>query len=78
MTQWMPIETAPKDGTRVLLATANEVTSGWWMPFGYEFGRNADPGGWTDGGVADWGMQHSSELFPSHWMPLPEPPKGEE
>lgn len=63
---WQPIETAPKDGTMVLIADARDgyvcearhldEGRGWWA-------RNNDP---TD----YWG----EEIFPTHWMPLPQPP----
>jgi len=62
---WQPIDTAPKDGTRVLLYDPyNGVGDGyycnirWWH---YECGD-------------DW---YSEEWNPTHWMPLPTTPKGE-
>lgn len=59
---WQPIETAPKDGTRVLMHKAGvgkySTFVGWW---------NCRDESWRD----------ISHLFrdPSHWMPLPEPPE---
>ena len=62
-TKWQPIESAPKDGTRVLL----------WCPaerFIIFLGNYRESsGGWTENG--------SYVLEPTHFMPLPEPPEGE-
>ena len=61
-TGWQPIETAPKDGTRILAwhwhwSKQEEVIARWsddqW--------QNA----WSE-----------LTIHPTHWMPLPEPPKG--
>jgi len=69
--QWQPIETAPKDGTEVLVWCEHHGTAylaifenhfpnqGW-------FCADAYPDGWTELCVD-----------PTHWMPLPEPPGGE-
>jgi hypothetical protein len=63
--EWKPIETAPKDGTRVLLYVRN----GW---FGCVVGRfNARANNRAGGWLAD----RFSISNPSHWMPLPDPPK---
>jgi hypothetical protein len=60
--QWQPIETAPKDGTCVLLfypdLMIRSVVVGW---YGSE--------GWVSDGF--WVLD---KLKPSHWMPLPDPP----
>lgn len=85
---WQPIETAPKDEKEIILYRKNEdgsdrVTTGYWMEL--EHGKySGDCGGpcrcpeyddppppfwWSnDGGFAE-------EFPPTHWMPLPEPPK---
>lgn len=60
---WQLIETAPKDGTRVLLVDVSDpsddaVCTGWWME-GY----------WRDYG--DIGCNGQDEYEPTHWMPLP-------
>jgi hypothetical protein len=64
MTQWQPIETAPKDGTVVLaceidyypesVASANFESGSWW-----------------------WHME-GSRATPTHWQPLPPPPTTEQ
>lgn len=73
MSDWQPIETAPKDGSFVLLCRrggdyeyATQVYVGAYVPF------DDDPGDsvW----LAD-GLYHSDGVF-THWMPLPEPPRG--
>lgn len=61
---WQPIETAPRDGSRVLLATDGDVTSGQFIS-----------GEWC---LADWARDEQGASFwlgdPTHWMPLPDPP----
>jgi len=61
--EWRPIETAPKDGTRVLLWSKWDACA---MTGAYLY-RNAGVGheGWYATGTS---------VAPSHWMPLPEPP----
>lgn len=72
MSDWQPISTAPKDETWVLLYTANDGAGGIVMGC-WDAGCDAtedDPGypaGWMDAG--------GFFLHPTHWMPLPEPPK---
>jgi hypothetical protein len=69
--EWMPIETAPKDGTPLLLAVVNGdplggipmICAGRWTVEGpYIFG-------W-------WGVAANSVCIsrPTHWQPLPAPP----
>lgn len=67
VTQWQPIETAPKDRTTVLLSV--RTTFGKWnrtLPLA---------GRWFDG---SWGIFNADEsvqkILPTHWMPLPSPP----
>jgi len=69
MSDWRPIETAPKDGSDTLLywplagasADRPRIRIGYWR----------DPHGWVwqDRAV------RSYSSFPTHWMPLPEPPQ---
>lgn len=58
---WRPIETAPKDGTEIILYEDFEpiICKGFWSTDGDEWRHNR-------GGL--WKM-------PTHWMPLPEPPQ---
>ena len=69
-TQWRPIETAPKDGTWVLLCWKE-------TPTGSECFDEWSPGQ----AVGKWyydGWMRCSEYSvggnPTHWMPLPKPP----
>jgi hypothetical protein len=63
--EWRPIETAPKDGSDVLLycrcqhdgrAYAPDRNVGWWEP------------------AAGWWHARDGLIEPTHWMPLPAPP----
>jgi hypothetical protein len=69
---WQPIETAPKDGTWVLL-TGGDIDYGWdggfkpsvvsgqWADTRWQFA-------WYDSGY------YGEYENPTHWMPLPPPP----
>lgn len=65
MRKWMPISTAPRDGTSVLV-----------------YGPRRDGGTYID--VCPYYMNEWTVIWmdnyeePTHWMPLPEPPTGEE
>lgn len=75
---WQPIETAPKDGTWVLLAggecdgdegDAQRIVTGQYTD--YLNGRKTEwhwQFCWYDGGY------YGNYEDPTHWMPLPEPP----
>ena len=63
---WQPIETAPKDGTHVLLYWPTMSISSYPL-VGFHHG---DEYGWEPVADRDYG-----EIYPTHWMPLPEPPK---
>lgn len=68
MSEWQPIETAPKDGTLVLLYWP-DVGS---MVVGYFFHRgNQDRVGWR---AEPEGKHWFDVKQPTHWMKLPERP----
>jgi len=69
--EWQPIETAPKDGRRILLGREGWCEVGRWA-LDYECRQNADPGAWSDD--HDYGGPED-DSWPTHWTPLPEPPK---
>jgi len=60
MSDWQPIETAPKDETKILLVCPTRDGGQLiWISCGNKFRRGRHPG---EIGVA------------THWMPLPDPP----
>lgn len=74
MSEWQPIETAPKDGTNVDLwakcwrAQADDFvyqrfTDCWWTKGDSMTGRHEH-----------WVGFESLSWYPTHWMPLPPPP----
>ena len=56
---WLPIESAPRDGTKIMITHHT-----WPAP---EIARFEKPQWVTNSG--------ETLLYPSHWMPLPEPPR---
>ena len=70
MTQeWMPIETAPKDGSEILCYQKD----GWGV---YAAVWNSRLSAWYTGfEPAIIGAGFTYEISPTHWMPLPPPPK---
>lgn len=80
--EWQPIETAPKDGTQIIiLACGMLVEVGCWAPHAHRdypwavahgeeyYERLAD--------VVVTEVNGYSEEAVTHWMPLPEAPKLE-
>jgi hypothetical protein len=70
MDRWKPIETAPKDGQRIMA----------FMPSRAGFFARQDmvPVAWSGWGGGTWESLsggHIAEDELSHWQPLPEPPK---
>lgn len=64
--QWRPIETAPKDGTPILL----------WNPTWYQDKGGMCVGLWSTVSPAGWyAVEHAMHIDPTHWRPLPPPPK---
>jgi hypothetical protein len=59
MSAWLPISTAPKDGTRILVVRGNGVGIVRWIGAPHDIWK-------TDG---DYRIAR-----PTHWQPLPEPP----
>lgn len=67
--EWQPIETAPKDGTDVLLFRLGmcgnplpPMVAGWF--------HNGEDGGWCSEDFIDEWLRGTF----THWMPLPAPP----
>jgi hypothetical protein len=69
MSEWKTIKSAPKDGTRILAwspdykdkRSLTRIT--WW--------RRPEDGA----GYVGWGEFNMQYWPPTHWMPLPEPPR---
>ena len=75
---WQPIETAPKDGTKVLVCQATDADG---EPIrGESWGVFVQVAAWW-GGDDEWIVycslikDPSVHVEPTHWMPLPEPPQ---
>jgi hypothetical protein len=82
MSDWQPIETAPRDGKSVLLfypdqEPAERLVVGWFENFGpYEKEMGA-AGMWSEGGYVskDGSIVGGTGPHPTHWLPIPEPPQ---
>lgn len=61
--EWRDIETAPKDGTKILLFREHQ---------------SVVEGSWNHGGAMNspYWMTPSNLFNPTHWMPMPAPPTG--
>lgn len=75
MSEWQPIETAPKDRTRILVLAAksySKSTSHMAMRMEVDFWHNTKSDGYNGYG------HFNGEFYPAtHWMPLPAPPTQE-
>ena len=64
--KWQPIETAPKDGTKVLI---------------FVMGKNVMQASYSrcnEYWIDCWCSNMSGVYSPTHWQPLPKPPKEDE
>lgn len=68
MADWQTIDTAPKDGSRILTWSDHlgRVVAFWFDPK-----VTPEPVGWIEAG------RDAYTLEPTHWMPLPDPPTDE-
>lgn len=60
--EWQPIETAPKDGTKIILlpwGDLDDLFTSWWIDYDDRWANNP----WAEC---------------THWRPLPAPPTAEE
>jgi hypothetical protein len=79
MMKWQPIETAPKDGTRVILfrPTARSWAQIITGKFNLDIYASKMRPYWdTDIAILE-GKSATRSNAPTHWMPLPEPPCAE-
>jgi hypothetical protein len=78
MTEWQPIETAPKDGTLVdvwVIGYSNEpkrFTDAWFSEGHWWYAEWAPD---CEVHALDLNDEHTLPSEVTHWMPLPEPPK---
>ena len=73
MGDWQPIETAPKDGSLVMLVLETGVViPGWWDEDCCRWSNNMQPGWYAY--IHNWGMGLTRLRLATHWMPLPPPP----
>lgn len=73
---WLPIESAPKDGTAILAGRGGE--NPWGIPYilAWLDGPKVQAGpGWYRTEGRDWSTR---ALRPTHWRPLPPPPASEQ
>lgn len=68
---WQPIETAPKDGTTILITREMEMF-GWVRGYATYQTISGIGGGWVSHGFGVFGELGLGN--PTHWMPLPDPP----
>ncbi len=72
---WQPIETAPKDGTRIRLWNGNSHADGYWDI--WERDERGWPIGCDENYPDQWlwcGEGFKIDPLPTHWMPLPQSP----
>lgn len=84
---WLPIETAPKDGRQIVTGYRNE--RGKWhvclaryhaadtLLAGEDDDELSNEEGWYAASAEEW-EETTYLLSPTHWLPLPPPPEREE
>lgn len=81
MSEWQPIETAPKDGSWILAINnrGNQAVIIWSHSAPHWTERSDAPrGGWIhpfSDGIQSTFWNGGCGSVPTHWMPLPEPPE---
>ena len=65
---WRPIDSAPRDGTVVLVWTREGCQLAC-----YYLGHSGRPGGWVEKD-ANYLLTEDTTGLPTHWMPLPAAP----
>jgi len=76
MSEWQPIETAPKEKNKKLILFFpiynGEVCVGYWDSD--EYSSKPKPI-WRSDNMRGWGVRAMRDHQPTHWQPIPEPPK---
>lgn len=77
MSDWQPIETAPKDGTFILAVVAGftPAVARWEYHYGEGSFEYLDPESLAAYEHFQAYIDSSDPWAPTHWMPLPEPLK---
>ena len=76
MTEWLPIESAPKDGSSVLVWSKRGGRAiAWWSNDAIIF-EGEDRPHWVAFNCDDYfySVHLIGDREPTHWQPLPEPP----
>lgn len=71
--EWQPIETAPKDGTQVILYSPDRCEN--CPPDAVGMSMAKWDGGWVVGTMYPSGRNIFFNHEPTHWILAPEPPK---
>ena len=78
MNEWQPIDTAPKDGTIIIITTGDATGTGRWRRVASVDTLNDIDGIAQFKGVYGWHSVSDKRLNDAkitHWMPLPTPPQ---
>ena len=70
MSKWQPIDTAPKDGTDIVLVKEDDPDAEAEFAIGQWF-----VAGWCFMSTPIGDLPALIGFTPTHWMPLPEPPE---
>lgn len=78
--QWRTIDSAPRDGSEVLLLIENRAFQAAWDDCTLPNGSRYCPGEWRPASLPSHGCGccSSKDPDPTHWMPIPTPPAGDE
>lgn len=72
---WQPIETAPRDGSLIMVANPNSGVWMAWYKAVYQSGFCPN-NPWQSAMLNHDHLSKNGSWIPTHWMPLPDPPKG--
>lgn len=76
MTDWKPIESAPKDGTEIIVMHVHIETQIVNNAFWIEDDEYPQDTGWWSYTLSEVSRTQLNDWqTPTHWMPLPPPPK---
>lgn len=82
MSGWQTIDSAPRDGTEIILRKGDRVTAGAWIEWAKSESHFHDTTGEYVGEVEiesgahwqSWDGGFCDDDEPTHWQPLPSPP----